>query len=82
MADSFDNALAKTTNGLYKTECVYGPDTHGWDDVDELELATLTWVHWFNAAAAAWPLQRRSTRRVRSSVLRCPKDRLRRGWIQ
>jgi putative transposase len=48
VADSFDNALAETTNGLYKTECVYGPDTHGWDDVDELELATLSWVHWFN----------------------------------
>ncbi|MBP7630899.1 MAG: integrase core domain-containing protein [Acidimicrobiales bacterium] len=40
--------MAETTNGLYKTECVYGPDTTGWDDVDELELATLSWVHWFN----------------------------------
>ena len=48
VADSFDNALAETTNGLYKTECVFGPDTTGWDDVDELELATLSWVHWFN----------------------------------
>jgi putative transposase len=48
VADSYDNALAETTNGLYKTECVYGPDTAGWDDVDELELATLSWVHWFN----------------------------------
>ncbi len=48
VADSYDNALAETTNGLYKAECVYGPDTHGWDDVDELELATLSWVHWFN----------------------------------
>jgi len=48
IADSFDNALAETTNGLYKTECVYGPDGTGWDDVDELELATLSWVHWFN----------------------------------
>jgi putative transposase len=48
VADSFDNALAETTNGLYKTECVYGPDTAEWDDVDELELATLSWVHWFN----------------------------------
>jgi putative transposase len=48
VADSYDNALAETTNGLYKTECVYGPDTGGWDDVDELELATLSWVHWFN----------------------------------
>ena len=49
IADSFDNALAETTNGLYKTECVYGPDApRPWDDVDELELATLSWVHWFN----------------------------------
>ena len=48
VADSYDNALAETTNGLYKTECVYGPDSAGWDDVDELELATLSWVHWFN----------------------------------
>ncbi len=48
VADSYDNALAETTNGLYKTECVYGPDTTGWDNVDELELATLSWVHWFN----------------------------------
>jgi len=48
VADSFDNALAETTNGLYKTECVYGPDTRGWNDVDELELATLSWVPWFN----------------------------------
>jgi putative transposase len=49
VADSYDNALAETTNGLYKAECVYGPDTAGgWDDVDDLELATLSWVHWFN----------------------------------
>ena len=48
VADSYDNALAETANGLYKTECVYGPDTSGWDDVDDLELATLSWVHWFN----------------------------------
>ena len=47
-ADSYDNALAETTNGLYKTECVYGPDATGWDDVDALELETLSWVHWFN----------------------------------
>jgi putative transposase len=48
VADSFDNALAETTNGLYKTECVYGPAATGWDDVDDIELATLSWVHWFN----------------------------------
>ena len=48
VADSYDNALAETTNGLYKTECVYGPDATGWDDVEHLELATLAWVYWFN----------------------------------
>jgi putative transposase len=48
VADSYDNALAETVNGLYKTECVYGPDSTGWDDVDEVELATLSWVHWYN----------------------------------
>jgi putative transposase len=49
VADSYDNALAETTNGLYKTECVHGPDApRPWADVDELELATLSWVHWFN----------------------------------
>ena len=48
VADSFDNALAETTNGLYKAECVYGPDADGWDDVEHLELATLSWVYWFN----------------------------------
>ncbi|MGH9231920.1 MAG: IS3 family transposase [Acidimicrobiales bacterium] len=49
VADSFDNALAETTNGLYKTECVYGPDApQPWEAVEELELATLSWVHWFN----------------------------------
>jgi len=49
VADSYDNALAETINGLYKAECVFGPDApRPWDDVDELELATLSWVHWFN----------------------------------
>ena len=38
----------ETTNGLYKAECVYGPDANGWEDVSHLELATLSWVHWFN----------------------------------
>ena len=49
VADSYDNALAGTTNGLYKAECVRGPDAPAvWDDVDQLELETLAWVHWFN----------------------------------
>jgi len=44
--DSFDNALAETINGLYKTELVRnkGP----WRGLEDLELATLEWVDWFN----------------------------------
>lgn len=48
IADSFDNALAETTNGLYKTELIYGPDQGPWRNVEEVELATMGWVHWFN----------------------------------
>jgi putative transposase len=46
VGDSYDNALAETVNGLYKTELIRrrGP----WRNVDEVELATLEWVHWFN----------------------------------
>lgn len=46
VGDSYDNALAETVVGLYKTECVKidGP----FRTADELELATLSWVHWFN----------------------------------
>jgi putative transposase len=39
--------LKQRTDSI-KAECVYGPDTDGWNDVDDLELATLSWVHCFN----------------------------------
>jgi len=46
VGDSYDNALAEATNSLYKTELIrqQGP----WRGVDDVELATLGWVHWFN----------------------------------
>ncbi len=46
VGDSYDNAQAESLIGLYKLECVRrdGP----WRGVDDLELATLSWVHWFN----------------------------------
>jgi putative transposase len=44
-----DNALAETINGLYKTELIH--QHHGpWRTVDDVELATLSWVHWFNTS--------------------------------
>lgn len=48
VGDSFDNALAETVNGLYKTELVYGPGQGPWRGIDDVELATLGWVSWYN----------------------------------
>ena len=44
--DSYDNALAETINGLYKTELIHrrGP----WKTREAVEIATLGWVSWFN----------------------------------
>jgi len=44
--DAYDNALAETVIGLYKTEIIRnrGP----WRNLDEVEYATLEWVDWFN----------------------------------
>jgi transposase InsO family protein len=46
IGDSYDNALAETINGLYKTEVIRqnGP----WRNLEEVEFATLEWVDWFN----------------------------------
>jgi len=44
--DFYDNALAETINGLYKTEVIRrrGP----WKNIDDVEFATLEWIDWFN----------------------------------
>ena len=46
VGDSYDNALAEVVNGLYKTELIRqrGP----WRTVEQVELATLGWVWWWN----------------------------------
>jgi putative transposase len=46
VGDSYDNALAETIIGLFKTEVIRarGP----WKNMDEVEYATLEWVDWFN----------------------------------
>lgn len=45
VGDSYDNALAETVNGLYKTELVYA---RKWAGVTGLEYATAGWVYWWN----------------------------------
>ena len=44
--DSYDNALAETINGLYKTELIHRRGS--WKTRESVEIATLEWVHWFN----------------------------------
>ena len=46
VGDSYDNALAESLVGLYKAECV--DFDAPWQSVEELELATLVWIDWYN----------------------------------
>jgi putative transposase len=55
VGDAYDNALAETTIGLYKTECIRpgAPETpfhQGLTSTIAVELATAAWVHWFNTS--------------------------------
>jgi putative transposase len=52
--DSYDNALAEAINSLYKSEVIYrqGP----WKSREAVEVATLTWVDWFNKRRLLEPL--------------------------
>ena len=59
--DSFDNALAETIIGLYKTELVRrrGP----WKGIDQVEYATLEWVDW-STTAGSWSRSATSRRPI------------------
>jgi putative transposase len=46
VGSSYDNALAETINGLYKTELI--KPHKPWRTIEEVELATAEWVDWFN----------------------------------
>jgi putative transposase len=54
VGDSFDNAMAESIIGLYKSELITarGP----WRTVADVELATLAWVDWFNHRRLLWPV--------------------------
>jgi putative transposase len=54
VGDSYDNALAETVIGLFKTEVIRrrGP----WRNIDSVEFATLEWVDWFNNRRLLEPL--------------------------
>ena len=53
IGDSFDNAMAESVIGLFKTELHRNPATLAanggpWKGLDDLEIATCAWVSWFN----------------------------------
>jgi putative transposase len=52
--DSYDNALAESVIGLFKTEEIYrrGP----WKGLEDVEFATLEWVAWYNHRRLLEPL--------------------------
>ena len=52
--DSYDNALAESIIGLYKTEVIHrrGP----WRGPEDVEFATLEWVHWYNTQRLLEPI--------------------------
>ena len=54
VGDAYDNALAETVIGLYKTEVIHkrGP----WRNLDSVEFATLEWVDWFNNRRLLQPI--------------------------
>jgi putative transposase len=46
VGSSYDNALAETINGLYKTELI--KPHNPWRTIEDVEVATAQWVDWFN----------------------------------
>jgi hypothetical protein len=84
--DSYDNALAESVNGLYKSELIYNEHEGPWKTVEDVELATLGWVHWWNTQRLLEPIgyvppveSSRSggtrSRAGRSVPLRAPRSR-------
>jgi len=45
-SNRYDNALAETINGFYKAEVIHRKSS--WRKIDDVEMATLKWVDWFN----------------------------------
>ena len=52
--DSYDNAVAETVIGLFKTEIIRRQDP--WRSLEDVEFATLEWVWWFNTHRLLGPI--------------------------
>src|SRR5438128_6486953 len=68
--DSYDNAMAESIIGLYKSELIYNERYGPWRTVEDVELATLAWVHWWN------------TTRLHSAIGDVPPTELEADWLR
>jgi putative transposase len=53
VGDAYDNALAESTIGLYKNECIRKGSpfmTGPFKQLADVDKATMDWVHWYNTA--------------------------------
>ena len=73
VGDSYDNALAETIIGLFKTEVIYarGP----WRSLDAVEYATLEWVDWFNHRRLLEPQWAETRDGVNFAAIACAVDK-------
>ncbi|HEU0276277.1 MAG TPA: integrase core domain-containing protein, partial [Rhodanobacteraceae bacterium] len=76
VGDSYDNALAESINGLYKAEVIH---RQSWKNREAVELATLTWVDWFNHKRLLEPIGNIPPAEAEANYyrqqLRCPRQR-------
>ncbi len=75
VADSYDNAMAESTNALYKTELHRNPaalaaNGGAWKGLDDLEVATCGWVSWFNTERLHGQLDDRTPAEVEAAYHR------------
>ena len=72
VGDSYDNALAESIIGLYKTEVIRrcGP----WRHLEAVEFATLEWVHWFNHQRLLEPIGHVPPAELETHYYRSPNE--------
>lgn len=61
-------------NSLYKAELIRGPDRRPWRSVEDVELATLGWVHWFNTERLHSYLDDQSTDEIEAAYAASQTD--------
>jgi transposase InsO family protein len=76
VGDAYDNALAETTIGLYKTECTRtgSPFHTGLRSVADVEAATAAWVYWYRTARLMHRLGRRPPAEAEANYYAQPTD--------